>query len=119
MQASYGPNTLPWVRSDGILVAPTANAFFTTTLFDASPNISADGLVYGINGVWSGAATPMTPGTDATNCSNWLSSSPNQIGTAGSATNSLATSVQGGFFNEYPNSNPCSATWTNLVCLQD
>ena len=116
---AYGPNTLPWVRSDGILVAPTANAFFTTTLFDASPNISADGLVYGINGVWSGAATPMTAGADATNCSNWLSSSPSQIGTAGLATNSLTTSVQGGFFNEYPSSNPCSATWMNLACLQD
>ena len=116
---AYGPSTLPWVRSDGILVASTANAFFTTTLFDASPNISADGLVYGINGVWSGAATPMTAGTDATNCSNWLSSSPNQIGTAGLATNSLTTSVQGGFFNEYPSSNPCSATWMNLVCLQE
>jgi len=41
----------------GILVAPTASAFFTTALFDASPNISADGSTYyGFSGVWTGAA---------------------------------------------------------------
>jgi hypothetical protein len=113
----YGAGSLPWVRSDGIMVAPTAYAFFSTTLFDASPDISADGSTYyGFSGVWSGAATPLyDAGTDATNCANWYSSSASAFGATGAPGNSFT----GGYFNEWPNSDPCSATWTNLVCLQE
>ncbi len=112
----YAAGSQPWIRSDGILVAPTASAFFTTALFDASPNISADGSTYyGFSGVWTGAANPLTAATDATNCANWLSSSSG----ASSSVGAPGDSFTGGYFNEWPNNNPCSANWVNLVCLQE
>jgi hypothetical protein len=112
----YAAGSQPWIRSDGILVAPTASAFFTTALFDASPNISADGATYyGFSGVWTGAANPLTAGTDATNCANWLSSS----GSASASVGAPGDSFTGGYFNEWPINNPCSANWVNLVCLQE
>jgi hypothetical protein len=111
---AYGPNTLPWVRSDGILIAPTASAFFATTLFDTSPNITADGLRYyeGVT-VWSGAATPTTAATDATNCANWFSSSGTAISNSGAAGDSSTTA----FFNEWPIA--CNFEGGLLLCLQD
>jgi hypothetical protein len=116
----FNTNGLPWVRSDGILIAPTASAFFTTTLFDAAPNISADGILhYGNRAIWSGAANPTTPGTAAANCVNWTSSSVSQIGTAGAAGNSLTTSVRGGFFNEWPNTVACNYPAALVLCLQN
>lgn len=112
----FDTSGLPWIRPDGILIAPTASVFFSTTLFDASPNITADGSVcYGSNGVWSGAATATTKGTDARNCVNWTSASESQTGGTGAAGDTSTAA----YFNRYANSNPCSANSTYLTCLQE
>ena len=117
---NYAAGSPPWIRSDGIQVAPTASAFFTTTLFDASPNITADGAYYfGWNGVWSGAATPMTAGTNATNCVNWTSSSSSQIGITGAASDSLTTGAWAGYFNQWPDTDGCNYGPGFLLCLQE
>jgi hypothetical protein len=114
----FGPTTLPWVRSDGVLIAPTANAFFSASLFDSSPNVTADGLNYfGYTGVWSGAASPTTVGTDASNCANWTSSNASAYGWLGAAGDSWTK----GFFDlfEQTISSVCNANWDNLLCLQE
>jgi len=113
----YATGTLPWIRTDGIMIAPTANAFFTTPLFDASPNVSADGSFnFGFSGVWSGAPSPTTPGTEATNCTNWYSSNPGVYGWAGAASDSSTR----GFFDHFEQTSisECSYTGTNVLCLQ-
>jgi hypothetical protein len=112
----FSTSGLPWVRSDGILIAQTASAFFSTTLFDVAPNMTADGSYqFTYNTVWSGAATPMTYATDAINCTNWTSTSG--AGNAGRAedtsTNVFFNSVPGG-----PYGLSCS-TANNLLCLQN
>jgi hypothetical protein len=116
----FNTSGLPWVRSDGIRITPTASTFFTTHLFDASPNITADGAYYlGWNGVWSGAASPTTLGTNATNCVNWTSSSSSQIGTVGAAGDSFTTGPWSGYFNQWPDTNGCNYGPGFLLCLQE
>jgi hypothetical protein len=102
----------PWVRSDGIPLAPTARDFFSTTVLDVSPDVTADGFVYcGSYGVWSGAATMPTAGSDATNCSNWLSTSgTGAFGRAGDS--AVATFFDGGPI-------PCNYQGGVLTCLQE
>ena len=109
----FNASGAPWVRSDGIPLAPTARDFFSATVLDVSPNVTADGFVYyGSDGAWSGAATMTTAGSDATNCGNWLSTSgTGAFGRAGDS--AVAT-----FFDEWP-ATPCNATWTKLTCLQE
>jgi hypothetical protein len=112
----FDTSGLPWIRPDGILIAPTASAFFSTALFDASPNLTADGSVtYGNNGVWSGAATATTKGTDARNCVNWTSASESQTGGLGGAGDTSTAN----YFNKYPQGVPCNFNSTYLACLQE
>jgi hypothetical protein len=114
----FDTSGLPWVRVDGILIAPTAAGFFsaTSTLFDVPPNLTADGSLYfGAIGVWSGAATPTTAGKGATNCTNWLSNSATAFATAGAAGDTAANS----FFDMWPADTACSAANVHLACLQE
>jgi hypothetical protein len=112
----FNASGLPWVRSDGILIAPTASAFFSTVLFDVTPNISADGSFQMTqDSVWTGAATPMTNATDATSCSSWTSTS----GTGGSG--QVDDTATKNFFNGFP-SGPYGASCgagARLLCLQN
>lgn len=49
------PDSLPWVRPDGVAIAPTAAELFTSTFLNTAINQSADGLgYYGLSGVWGG-----------------------------------------------------------------
>jgi hypothetical protein len=87
-------------------------------LFDSAPNVTADGLNYfGYTGVWSGAASPTTVGTDASNCANWTSSNASAYGWLGAAGDSWTK----GFFDlfEQTISSVCNANWDNLLCLQE
>ena len=112
----FDTSGLPWIRPDGIPIAPTASAFFATTLFDAAPNITADGSVtYGSYGVWSGAANPTTRGTDGRNCVNWTSASENQAGGLGGAGDTSTAS----YFNSYPQGVPCNFDSAYVTCLQE
>lgn len=113
----FDTSGLPWIRADGIAIAPTAAAFFSTTLFDVAPNVTADGSVYfGDVGVWSGAATPTIAGKGASNCTNWLSNSATAFA-AGGAVGDTATNT---FFNLFPADTACGAAFSmHLTCLQE
>jgi Collagenase NC10 and Endostatin. len=103
----------PWIRSDGIRLAPTASAFFSASMLDASPNVTADGSVYfGSNATWSGATTMTTAGSDATTCADWLSTSG--TGTFGAPGDTSASEFFGA------GAATCgAATWARLTCLQE
>ena len=112
----FSSSGLPWIRPDGIPLASTADAFFSASLLDVPPNVTADGFAYfGNMGVWSGAARPANTGADATNCANWTSSSATAKGEAGAAGDSTANS----FFNMFGTIVACNATWMSLACLQE
>jgi hypothetical protein len=101
----------PWIRSDGIPLAPTASAFFSATVLDVSPSVSADGSVNCWScSVWSGAAT-MTSAGSYMNCGNWLwTSGTGAIGYSGDT--AAAT-----FFGKWTMA--CSDNGTKLTCLQE
>jgi Sushi repeat (SCR repeat) len=113
----FDTSGLPWIRADGIPIAPTAAAFFSTSLFDVPPNVTADGSAYfGPVGVWSGAATPMIAGKGANNCTNWLSSSATAFAAGGEAGDTAVNT----FFNLFPADTACGAAFSmHLACLQE
>jgi len=103
----------PWRRVDGVRVTDTAAEFFTTTTFDAPPNVSADGhTYYGNFAVWSGAGNMGAAGTQLSTCNNWTTAAANAsvkggvVGTTGTAT----------VFGSYPMM--CDAGYAHLVCMQ-
>ena len=115
----FNTNGLPWIRADGIPLMPTAAAFFSATLFDVPPNVTADGFVYyGNDGVWGGAATMTTPGKDETNCVNWTSNSASASAGAGPSGDSAAQ-VYFDAWPSVPDGIACNATWMYLTCLQE
>jgi len=102
-----------WVRADGIAITQTAAAFFTTSFFDVPPNLTADGVYrFGPEYAWTGAATPTSTATDATDCANWTSSSSSSTAVVGFAgdTNTKA------YFNAITSS--CDNAWMRITCLQ-
>jgi len=114
----FNLNGLPWIRPDGILLAPTAAVFFSTTLLDATPNMTADGSVhYSHNGAWTGATGGMIDGTDATDCTSWTST----IGKASAGP--VDDTVTASYFNYWPADQTfgysCDFTNMLLTCLQD
>jgi len=103
----------PWVRRDGVAIAPTAADLFSAKFLDSAINLSADGLQYlGYDVVWSGALNPTEAGTSDTTCDNWTSSS---IGDT--AANGISCfTYQGKFFGNYYGS--CNTPY-HLYCLQE
>jgi hypothetical protein len=110
----FDSNGQPWVRRDGVAIAPTAAALFSEDFIETAINQSADGLQYfGNYGAWVGAWSPTTPGTPETTCNNWSSSSAADIGISGAA----GFTYQRLFFGK-TNGN-CYANWNHLYCLQE
>ena len=104
------PGSLPWVRPDGIAIAPSATELFTSTFLNTAINQYADGLSYSaFDGVWGGAWNPSTAGTEASTCSNWTSNIGSPL-----AGFSGFTWV-GNFFGKYYGA--CSQSY-RLYCLQ-
>jgi len=104
-----------WIRSDGIPVTSTASAFFSASMFDVEPNMSANGHDH-FTGylIWSGAATMTTAGSDATTCGNWLSTSG--TGNGGESGDTSATR----FFGDWGGGpTDCSFQYGKVVCLQE
>jgi hypothetical protein len=100
-----------WVRADGIAITQTAAAFFTTSVFDVPPNLSANGAYrFGPEYAWTGALTPTS--TVVTDCANWTSSSSSDSALVGSAGDTNTKN----FFNAGPSS--CDTTSNRLTCLQ-
>ncbi len=102
----------PWVRTDGIALAPTAAALASAAFLDAPPAVDArGGGSYGNSGWWSGASTLTAPGSIASTCGGWTSSAASAVGTLGQLANSHVTELAG----QFPNT-PCNSR-AHLVCL--
>jgi len=103
----------PWVRRDGVAIAPTAADLFSAKFLDSAINLSADGLQYfGYDVVWNGAWIPIEAGTSDTTCNNWTSSSPDDT-----AANGISCfTYQGKFFANYYGR--CNTPY-HLYCLQE
>ena len=104
----------PWVRADGIPLTALASGFFSASLLNVSPNITATGAEYFANqSLWSGARTMTTPGTSDTTCGNWLSSTDTtQHESQGQAGDSDTSMFFGGVGGD------CTVS-ARLVCLQE
>lgn len=106
------PGSLPWVRPDGVAIAPTAAELFTSTFLNTAINQTANGLsYYGYDGVWGGAWDLHTPGTSASTCENWTNETGFEVlvGYAGFTYDKKV------FATNYGN---CSSTH-HLYCLQE
>jgi hypothetical protein len=105
------PGSLPWVRPDGVAIAPTAADLFSADFLDTAINQTADGQYVGNYGVWGGAQYPNEAGTQETTCNNWASSSNTNNGRYGVAGYTYQLYSFGLF------SSTCDAT-NILRCLQ-
>ena len=104
----------PWVRPDGVAIAPTAAALFSADFLNTAINQSADGLQYsGNTGVWSGADYPDSPGTLTTTCQNWTSAGSMDSAPYGYAGYTYRRS----FFGRL--SATCDVAYLRLYCLQE
>ena len=102
----------PWGRVDGILLAPTPAALFSSGFWDSALTVHADGTLEPNGFFWGGATSLTATGTTALTCGNWASTS----GTGG-AGNAGQTSVSGAFTTF--TSVPCDGSVTvKLACLQ-
>ncbi len=80
----------PWVRLDGVVIAPTAKSLFTLAMPDAPINLDLAGNYYGgyervFVGVGASPATLQTPSTDADTCASWSSTDGAATGESGYA----------------------------------
>jgi hypothetical protein len=103
----------PWSRSDGVPLAPTAAALFSSTYWDSALTVFADGS-YASSGalIVAGGATDLTSvGTAALTCNDWASST----GTLGGGING-ATRV--GALFALQTDVACSSS-VKLACLQE
>lgn len=102
----------PWVRLDGIpLVAAAADLFAANGRLIAPLQVTPQGFYLGNEGAWTGSANPLTPGTDASTCSDWTTGTG--TGTMGGVLFSMAPKVYSHFGNQ-----PCSSIPVHLYCLE-
>jgi hypothetical protein len=103
-----------WARVDGVPLTPTAATMFTATFWDSALVVLANGQPAGSGNVtiWGGASSFTATGTTALTCSNWSSTA----GSTGGGGHNGMTRVAA-FFASIT-SNPCSATFARLACLQ-
>jgi hypothetical protein len=103
-----------WKRVDGVVLAPTREAFFTTNAWASSLSVTAVGdHLNGAEDVWAGAIDMATNGSDATTCFNWQ-------------TRDGDSSARGtGFFGHSDvarafgqSSISCDSNFAHLYCLQ-
>ena len=106
---------LPWVRTDGARVAPTAAGLFRDTFLEAPINVQADGVGYqGNYAFWTGAGTPRvldSPGTATTTCDDWTIADLD-YGSTGQANRVAAADRSGG-------SSLCNFGGSRLLCLEE
>jgi hypothetical protein len=110
----FDSNGQPWVRRDGVAIAPSAAELFTSTFLNTGINQSADGLQYfGNHAVWTGADYPTWGGTLESTCNNWTSASDTYFGTNGSAGFTYSRLSFGWYGSK------CDQTYLSLYCLQE
>ncbi|HVO17871.1 MAG TPA: InlB B-repeat-containing protein [Anaeromyxobacter sp.] len=103
----------PWVRADGLALAPTAAALFTGEYTDVSLDMNADGTRrYDLWEVWSGAPGWDEVGTAAGTCSDYTSTAESSTAVIGLIGDTALTTLLD-LGTDY-----CS-TGTRLICLQE
>jgi hypothetical protein len=114
-QSRFDTSGLPWVRVDGVAVAPTAEGLFSSEYIESAMSLSADGQSdYGNFGVWTGAVDPSTAGTADTTCNGWTDATDPNTSIGGRS----GSTRQSTFFS-FDRNNRCSATFIHLYCLQE
>jgi hypothetical protein len=103
---------LPWVRPDGVAIAPTAEALFSAHPLDTAINVTANGQYIADEGVWGGALAPDVAGTVETTCDNWTSPGKGSTGLSGGA----AFTYQQDYFGK--DLATCDISSKRLYCLQ-
>ncbi len=109
----FKASDLPWVRPDGVAIAPTAEALFSAKPLDTAINVTAAGEYLRNVGVWGGALTPDVPGTAATTCSDWTSPDKESTGLSGRA----AFTYPQDYFGKVLAT--CADSSKRLYCIQD
>ena len=112
MASRFSTTGAPWVRVDGIpLVAAATDMFAANGRLIAALDLTSAGTFLLNYGGWSGSTSPQTPGTLATTCNDWTSTSGNGIG--GRVQWTDFASMQA-----FDNPEACSNPSTHLYCLQ-
>jgi hypothetical protein len=101
----------PWVRADGIRLAPTAAAFFESEQWDSAPNVTLGGA-YVEYAILAGGSSLNQPGTAGNTCSNWNSRVGSVLGGQAGGTD------PGTFFYEGLFTMDC-ATPASVACLEE
>ncbi len=110
----FDTSKAPWVRVDGVAIAPTAADFFNGTLWDSAPNTSADGTQhFGNRGIWSGGTALNKAGDSTNTCNNWKSTE----GDAPTGRSGFAAPDK--FFRFFNFTGRCNATHLRLLCMQE
>jgi len=109
----FKTSDLPWVRPDGVAIAPTSEDLFSTKPLATAINVTADGQYIRNVGVWGGALTPDVAGTVETTCDNWTSPDQGFTGLSGWA----AFTYPQDYFGKV--SATCDSSSKHLYCLQE
>jgi len=109
--ARFNTSRPPWARVDGVLLSPTAAAFFSSSYWDAALNVDANGR-HMLRGelFWVGATSLVNQGAASSTCNNWT------------ATDTAANSCEGtsASTKNMPGCGPlCNVPDIHLVCLQE
>jgi len=102
----------PWVRVDGVALAATAAAVFEADYLEAAIDRGATARHAAVFFHWTGAASPLSPGSVATTCSDWSTramTSSAQVGYSTETTTRLVWSTGG---------NSCDGIDLHVVCLE-
>lgn len=103
-----------WVRADGLALAPTAAALFTTPYLDVAFNKNADGSAsFGPIDAWSGASSWSSTGTPASTCNDYTSTTG--ITGVGGRVGDTKTSILRGYCMNIP----CAPSYFRLLCMQN
>jgi hypothetical protein len=105
----FNGSGLPWVRVDGVALAPTAAAVLAGTL-DTTLEVDAAGLNVDDDVVWTGVSSSSPPGTLGTNtCTDWAA-------TTGNGGMGLVHQSSDRWFGFSVSS--CTTTTNRLYCLE-
>ncbi|HTV22606.1 MAG TPA: hypothetical protein VMG12_28150 [Polyangiaceae bacterium] len=102
----------PWVRLDGVPLAPTAAALFQAETWDTSLNLSPSHAYYSSVGIVVGGSSMLAPGSLEDTCSDWTSLEGTTVqGDAAAASPTGAFSSRPGL--------ACSSTNNLVYCLEE
>ncbi len=112
IRSRFDTNGLPWVRVDGVPLAPTAAAFFDDDYWQTAANMLADGSQYGGSPrVWSGAQDMDSVGLNT--CGNWTATT-GQANISDAMVNTALLDVPASM-----QMLECNLTFAGLLCMEE